>query len=215
MSRARPATGDGGFTMAELLVACAIIGLVMSGLLTLLLSGQQSFLIGAGQVEAQQNVRVAFDLLAREVRQAGYDPTRVGFAPIVNTGGAGMPTATALMLQNDWNANGVIEPGVVVPVGGNNRGEQVRYAIINNRLTRQESAIDGAPQVIIAGIDFTGTAQPAFQYRDATGNVPAAPASIASVIMMLQTRPATTTATLMTMGNVHVRLSDTIRLRNR
>jgi len=34
-------------------------GLVLAGLVTFLVAGQQSFLVGANQIEAQQNVRIA------------------------------------------------------------------------------------------------------------------------------------------------------------
>ena len=43
-----------GFTLTELLVACALIGLVMAGLFSMLQSGQQTYLTGTNQVEAQQ-----------------------------------------------------------------------------------------------------------------------------------------------------------------
>src|SRR5438309_160926 len=39
-----------GFTLAELLVACVIIAFVMAGLLIMLQTGQQSYLVGSNQV---------------------------------------------------------------------------------------------------------------------------------------------------------------------
>jgi prepilin-type N-terminal cleavage/methylation domain-containing protein len=208
----RLVANDRGFTMAEMLVACAIVGLVMSGMLAMLMTGQQSFLMGAGQVEAQQNVRVAFDLIAREVRQAGYDPTSSGFAAIVNTAGGGLPTITGFRIQNDLNGNCTT---ATIPACLADPGERVDYTIVGNNLRRQAQGIDAAPQVIISGLDFTGTAQPAFQYQDNAGGAPANEFAIVNVLLMLQTRPTTTTATLATKGLVRVRLSDTIRLRNR
>ena len=64
-----------GFTLAELLVACAIIGIVMGGLFSILRAGQQSYLTGSNQVEAQQALRLAFLRMTNEVRDAGYCPT--------------------------------------------------------------------------------------------------------------------------------------------
>ena len=42
-----------GFTLAELLVVTALVGLVMAGVLTLLMSSNQSYQRGTNQVEAQ------------------------------------------------------------------------------------------------------------------------------------------------------------------
>src|SRR5574337_258598 len=63
-----------GFTLAELLVAIAIVGLVMTGLLTLLKKGNESYLAGANQVEAQAAVRAVLERMTQEIREAGYNP---------------------------------------------------------------------------------------------------------------------------------------------
>jgi prepilin-type N-terminal cleavage/methylation domain-containing protein len=59
-----------GFTMAELLVATAVAGLVMAGVFLVLRGGQQAYLLGSSRVETQQNARVALDLMTRELRSA-------------------------------------------------------------------------------------------------------------------------------------------------
>jgi prepilin-type N-terminal cleavage/methylation domain-containing protein len=59
-----------GFTLAELLVVTAIIGLVMAGIFTLQQQGNQAYLYGSNRVETQQNSRVALDLMTRELRSA-------------------------------------------------------------------------------------------------------------------------------------------------
>jgi len=59
-----------GFTLAELLVACAIIGFVMAGIFTLQQQGQSAYLWGSARVEVQQNARLALDLMTRELRSA-------------------------------------------------------------------------------------------------------------------------------------------------
>lgn len=59
-----------GFSLTELLVACAIIGMVMAGIFTLQQQGQQAYLFGSGRVEVQQNARLALDLMTRELRSA-------------------------------------------------------------------------------------------------------------------------------------------------
>ncbi|HSE91953.1 MAG TPA: prepilin-type N-terminal cleavage/methylation domain-containing protein [Methylomirabilota bacterium] len=219
--------GEGGFTLTELLVTLAIVGLVVGGLATMIVTGQQHYVMGANQVEAQQNVRIAFDRLAREIREAGYNPTRnANWAAVVNVaGGAAMPTATAFMIQNDWNGDGAANPlAVCIPSnsappacapGDTLRGEQVRYAIVGTQLTRQEIGIDAAAQVLIAGVDTTGIAQP-FDYRAFDGvTVPGAPANIAQVTVTLQAVSESNLGASATSGHVVVRMNDTVRLRNK
>lgn len=59
-----------GFTLAELLVVTAVIGLVMAGIFVLQQQGQQAYLLGSNRVETQQNARVALDLMTRDLRSA-------------------------------------------------------------------------------------------------------------------------------------------------
>jgi prepilin-type N-terminal cleavage/methylation domain-containing protein len=59
-----------GFTLTELLVALAMLGLVLTGVYTLQQQGLYSYMIGSAKVEAQQNARIALDLMIRELRSA-------------------------------------------------------------------------------------------------------------------------------------------------
>jgi prepilin-type N-terminal cleavage/methylation domain-containing protein len=63
-------TNERGFTLAELLVVVALLGLIMAGVVTLQQQGQQAYLMGAARVDAQQNARVALTLMSRELRGA-------------------------------------------------------------------------------------------------------------------------------------------------
>jgi prepilin-type N-terminal cleavage/methylation domain-containing protein len=59
-----------GFSLAELLIVIALLGLMLTGLLAVQMQGQKAYLIGSHRVEAQQNGRVALELMARELRSA-------------------------------------------------------------------------------------------------------------------------------------------------
>ena len=59
-----------GFTLTELTVACAVIGVVMAGIFTLQQQGQLAYLWGSARVEVQQNARIALDVMTRELRSA-------------------------------------------------------------------------------------------------------------------------------------------------
>lgn len=59
-----------GFTLAELLIACAILAFIMAGLFTIQQSGQTAYLIGSSRVEVQQNARIALDSMMNDLRGA-------------------------------------------------------------------------------------------------------------------------------------------------
>ena len=66
----RLARDQRGFTLAELLIVIAVLGVMLTGLLAVQMQGQQSYLIGSHRVEAQQNARIALELMIRELRSA-------------------------------------------------------------------------------------------------------------------------------------------------
>ncbi len=59
-----------GFSLAELLVVTAVLGLILSAIVLIQQKGQQAYVMGSNRVEAQQNARVALDLMTRELRSA-------------------------------------------------------------------------------------------------------------------------------------------------
>ena len=74
-------SNERGYTLAEMLVVCAIVGLVMASLLGLVVSGQKAFWYGTTQVDAQQTARVALERMVKEIREAGYYPQNPDTAP--------------------------------------------------------------------------------------------------------------------------------------
>ena len=67
-----------GFTLSELLVAVAILGIMLGGIVTLQLQGQAAYLTGASRVEVQQNARAALDMMLAEIRLAQAITTSAG-----------------------------------------------------------------------------------------------------------------------------------------
>lgn len=230
-----------GFTLAELLVSIAILGLVMTGLLTLLKKGNESYLAGANQVEAQAAVRAALQQMTQEVREAGYNPQGLPtctppLVPPACLNGIINPTPTTFTIQNDWNGSGVIEPGIPIPMaytwGNVQRGEQITYSIVGGVLCRQESAVDppatppcpnGQPLITsVAQASIGGAPQPIFQYLDANDNVlgppagpVAAPDQIRTVLVTMQAGVQNQPPAIWQAGAIQVTMSDRIRLRNR
>jgi type II secretory pathway pseudopilin PulG len=185
ISLRRTAGSQAGYTLAEMLVAAATIGLIMAGLLTILMTGQKSFTIGTNRSEAQQSARLILHRLAEEVRVAGYDPRNTAsFAAIT----ALTPPQTGFTISNDWNATGAIETNLSVTVNGALRGEQITYDFANSALRRQESQINGSPVDVSSAITAIS-----FQYLDAddvavnTPHLASSAATIRTVVVTVTT----------------------------
>jgi len=81
-----------GFSLAELLVACAMVGIVLAGVFVALQQGENAFMFGTGKVEVQQNARVAVDRMARDLRLGSTitaaNATSITFSYIEDNAGA-------------------------------------------------------------------------------------------------------------------------------
>jgi prepilin-type N-terminal cleavage/methylation domain-containing protein len=201
-----------GFSVSELLVVCAILGIVMAGVLSLLMVGQQSATTTSNKVDAQANARVGIERMIEEIREAGYlpagptcpgapatpcPPFNYAFSAITNQ------SATGLTIQNDWNANNTIQTtSVVDPISGGNRGEQVIYSFADGQLSRREMGVDAAPVVLASGIISL-----AFTYLDQGNAVTGTAADIRTVTITMTTQQST--------GQPQVTMVHRVRLRNR
>src|SRR5438876_6234043 len=67
-----------GFSLAEVLVATAILVIVLVGILTLYDRANRVFKSGNEAAEMQQNVRIAYEKMVGDVRMAGFDFMRGG-----------------------------------------------------------------------------------------------------------------------------------------
>jgi type II secretory pathway component PulJ len=207
MRRVDVLRGEGGFTLAELLVACAVIALVMAGLLVMLQTGLETYLIGSNRVEATQSVRLAIERMSREIRVMGFCPTCLGTAPFT---AITAQTATGFTIQNDWDGDGAINAvGTVTDANGTSHGEQIIYAFAGGSLTRQEIGIDLIPLTLAAGINSL-----TFTYQDSAGTTTAIAADIRTIVVTLTTQPQNQPAATQ-QGRVLVTMTDSVRLRNR
>lgn len=75
-----------GFTLIELLIALALSGIVVGAIYSLYATQSRSYVAQDMVSEMQQNARVAMDMMSREIRMAGYDPTGTAGAGIVVAG---------------------------------------------------------------------------------------------------------------------------------
>jgi type IV pilus assembly protein PilW len=158
---------DQGFTLIELLIATAISGLVLGTMVNMFITQRKTYAVQEQITEAMQNARTAMDMIAREVRMAGYNPTRAAFQ--------GIPySATQLQLQADRTGDGdVSDPD-----------EDVLYTY--NSSTRQIIRTSGGVSYVVANHIQSLT----FMYRDGSGNPTTTTADIRQVAVTITARTA-------------------------
>jgi prepilin-type N-terminal cleavage/methylation domain-containing protein len=59
-----------GFTLTELMVVAAVLGMILAAVVLVQQQGQQAYIFGSHRVEVQQNNRAALELMVREIRSA-------------------------------------------------------------------------------------------------------------------------------------------------
>ena len=87
------------FTLVEILIAMAMVGIVMAGIYTVFISTNRSYHTQDRVADAQQRVRVGIDFMVRDIRMAGLDPAVDPAIDPVDGNGAGIKEATATKLR--------------------------------------------------------------------------------------------------------------------
>jgi type IV pilus assembly protein PilW len=138
---------DGGFTLVEVLIAMLLSGIVMASIYSAFQSQQNSYLAQEQVSEMQQNVRIGLDMLARDIRLAGYNPdggAGSGFVDGINFNTEPVNTnATRIAFTADLNGDGDID---IATVDINNNGsidladmERIAYRLNGTNLERYSS----------------------------------------------------------------------------
>lgn len=176
-------------SLAELLVALALVGMVLAGVFGILDQGQRLHAFGAARVESQQTARIALERLAREIRHAGEGQAGADF-PAVS-----VAEPSRIVLHFDVNGDGLIAAN----------GETVTW-LLRGRVLRRDAG--GGAQPIINGVrDF------ALSYLDANGAPTTVPSDVRTVAITLTTEPDHVTTDPSRRGATTV--STSVRLRNR
>ncbi len=135
-----------GFTLVELLVAMGLGLVVLGTVLKVFVSQNRTNAAQQEVAYAQQNVRAAMDLMAREIRNAGYDPEHNNFEAI--------KTATSSSIRILSNLSGDDEAG-----DPNDPNEDVTYTVNgSSQLTRSGSRM----------VDFVTNLQFGYVLKDGT-----------------------------------------------
>ena len=136
----------------------------MASTLTLLHLGLRAWVWGAARVEAQQSARYALERMAGELREAGYDPTVAGIAPVV------LAEPTRVVFQRDLNGNGLVDP----------TRERVTYLLRAGETILRRDAGGGAQPVVEGVRGFR------LVYLDRAGAPTTEPAAVTAVRIRLE-----------------------------
>jgi type IV pilus assembly protein PilW len=108
---------ENGFSIIELLVALALTGIVMVAVYKSLSSQQKTYLAQDEVAAMQQDLRAVMEIMVKEIRMAGFDPTsskQFGFISLPSPGNPGFGRYTssdgiAFYADSDNSPNGVLD----------------------------------------------------------------------------------------------------------
>ena len=157
-----------GFTLIELMVAMVVASILLVGIYAAYVTQLRSHLTQQMTIEMQQNLRVAMQIMASDIRMAGYDPTRDADAGVV------------IMLANNFRFTADLDEDSAI-VGA----EDVRYAINSNGSLGRD--IGGGLQPVAENIDALN-----FVFLDEDRNVTGDPDAVRSVQVTIVGRSSKT-----------------------
>ena len=118
---------ESGFTLVELMIAMTIGLIIMAALSSTFVMQRKIYDVQEQTVEMMQNARAGMDMMSREIRMAGYDPTGLANAGIV------IVLTDKIYITMDLGGDNTGDPpdGVL-----DDSNEHVVYDIYDNKLGR-------------------------------------------------------------------------------
>lgn len=173
-----PEKKERGFTLIELLIAMAISGIVLGALISTFIIQSKSYDVQEQIAEMTQTARAAMDMMTREIRLAGYDPTGLAaFNGITYN-------ASQLQIRADLNDDGnTDDPSPDDP------NENIVYAYYDATDQIKRKTGGGYFQPFAENIQGVG-GNPGFTfvYRDSSGNLTTTTANIRQVEITITAR---------------------------
>jgi len=75
-----------GVTLIELLVALVIGGIIIAGIYRVLIAQSKAYVVQDQIVETQQNIRIAMEILLRDLRMTGFNGDNTPLTPYITPG---------------------------------------------------------------------------------------------------------------------------------
>ena len=171
-----PVTNQRGVTLTELLIALALGLFTVGAVYAVYLNQVKRQIVQEDVLAMQQTARAALDMMAREIRMAGYDPMGVNRDTDPSNDFHGLSYhPTELLVRADLNGNGVLTDSK----------ESIVYLYDESTSTLRRKVGGGGRQPMAEHIEaFT------FSYRDALGRPTTHAPSIRAVDVQVTARSA-------------------------
>ncbi len=171
-----PLTNQRGVTLTELLIALALGLFTIGEVYAVHLNQVKSQIVQEDVLAMQQTARAALDIMAREIRMAGYDPMGVNRDVDPSNDFYGLSYhPTKLHVRADLNGNGVLTDSK----------ESIVYLYDDSTSTLRRKVGKGGRQPVAEHIESL-----TFSYRDALGQPTTHTPSIRAVDVQVTARSA-------------------------
>lgn len=180
-------------------MASSIFPLLAVGIYSVYEAGHSTYTQGATKAEIQQNSRVALDLITRDLRRAGYDPSSTGAGMIQGISVPATLETTRIRLVGDVDNDGVTDR-VTYELDGSRQIIRTREQW--DAGTGSWAGTTAAP--VAGGIDSLQ-----LQYWDGANAATTAAASVRRIRVSIQASGSTSSAAALTFS-----ISTDVMLRN-
>ena len=101
---------ESGFTLVELLIAMALLGIAMTAIYSSYFSQQRAYVVQNQVAAMHQNLRTAMYMMSSDIRMAGYDKENTGgFGLVSSMSGGGACNATNIAFTIDQDEDGNLD----------------------------------------------------------------------------------------------------------
>jgi type IV pilus assembly protein PilW len=161
---------ESGFTLVELMIAMTIGLIILAALSSTFLMQRKIYVVQEQIVEMVQTARAAMDMMTREIRMTGYNPTGSANATIIAA------DTISLTFTQDLNGDGDLMDG-----SNWDTNERIRYYLYTpddgiQKIGRRTGGDTANPQPVAEHVQSLG-----FQYYDENGALLGTPVSVAGV----------------------------------
>jgi len=164
-----------GFTLIELLIVMAISFIVLGAVFSTLVVQRRAFAVQEQITEMVQTARATIDMMSREIRMAGHDPTGAGFH--------GIPyNAAQLQIRTDLRGDGANDP---CDGDTNDRNENITYKYYDETIQIKRKTGSGRFQPFAENVQAFS-----FAYLDSNGSPTTTTADIRQVRLTITARAA-------------------------
>jgi len=168
-----PKNKESGFTLVELLISMTIGLIILAALSSTFLMQRKIYDVQEQIVEMVQTARAAMDMMTREIRMAGYDPTGAGFDGITYDADQLEIKADMYETNNTGNPDGDTDDS----------NEHIKYTMDSDYPFEIRRNTGGGRQEFALNIQsFT------FEYLDSAGNATTTTADIRQIRITIKAR---------------------------